>query len=214
MVFTYRQFEVEIHRQIKIEQISWPKPGEAMDEECLGCNRCYADLRRLPWREARRVYALEEEYIERIVNSLNFEREYELIEEEMCVGPGIYGLDIGVASTVIALSSANCIPFTSCNAGVFGGHHTEVYPVVGFYVRIEVIPILLECAEVEQVGLENTGFGSLVVYSDDIRKMRRFAHAISDRSGTIRSLFVNKKAISTVKSSDSNKRLKQITLDL
>ena len=214
MTFTYRQFEVKIQRRIRTEILSWPQPCEAMNEACLGGNRSYIDLRHLPWREARRVYELEGKYIERLVNSLDIEREYELIEEEMCIGPGIYGLDLGVASTVIALSCAKGIPCSSCNAGVFGGHHAEVYPVVGFYSRVEAIPILLECAEVAQVGLENSEYDTLVVYSDDIRKMRRFAHAITDRSGTFRSIHNNRKTFSTVDPSVSQQRVKQMTLDL
>lgn len=162
-----------------------------MDEEGLGGNRCYEDLRRLPWCEARRVYAFEGKCIERILNSTHAEKEYESIIAELANDLDTIGLDIGVASAVLALSSARCITFTSCNAGAFGGNHAEEYPVVAFYAKEQSIPLLLECAEEAETGLVNAELGSLVTYANDIRKMRRFANAIIERSSAFRNLRFN-----------------------
>ena len=194
MAFTHRHFDVQIERCVASGCLSWPKPGEAMSEGSLGGNRCYEDLRRLPWCEARRVYAFEDKCIERILNSTHAEKEYESIIAELANdldNIGLFGLDIGVASAVLALSSARCIPFTSCNAGAFGGHHAEEYPIVAFYAKMELIPLLLECVEEAGTGLVNTELGSLITYADDIRKMRRFANAIIERSSAFRNLRFN-----------------------
>ncbi len=48
---------------------------------------------------------------------------------------GLFGLDIGVASAVIALSAARCIPCSSCNGGAYGGSHQERHPVIAFYAE-------------------------------------------------------------------------------
>ena len=191
MAFTHRHFDVQIERHIDPERLSWPEPGAAMDDTGLGGNRCYEDLRRLPWCEARRVYAFEDKCIERILNSTHAEKEYESIIAELADDLdtiGLFGLDIGVASAVLALSSARCIPFTSCNAGAFGGNHAEECPMVAFYAKVPSIPLLLECAEEAETGLVNAELGSLVTYADDIRKMRGFAKAIIERSSAFRKL--------------------------
>ena len=191
MAFMHRHFDVQIERHIDSECLSWPKPGQAMDEEGLGGNRCYEDLRRLSWGEARRVYAFEDKCIERILNSMHPKKEYVSIKAKLNDDSntfGLFGLDIGVASAVLALSSARCIPFTSCNAGAFGGYHAEEYPVVAFYAKVPSIPLLLECAEEAGTGLVNSALGSLITYTDDIRKMRRFAKAIIERRGAFRNL--------------------------
>jgi hypothetical protein len=189
IIFTHTIFEVEIERNVITEHLGWPEPGAASTDSGLGLNRCYADLRRLPWSEAKRVYAREEELVARIAASDDPEEEYEIIEDELYEDPeGIYALDIGLASTVVALSAARCVPFSSCNAGAFGGSHHELYPVVAFYGRPEMLVLLLECAEVSGVGLCNENGGGLVVYAADIRHMRAFAHALIQRRAASRAL--------------------------
>ena len=102
------------------------------------------------------------------------------------------GLDIGVASTVAVLSAAGFIPCTSCNAGAFGGIHHETYPIVAFYAQPQYVPLLLQCAEESEVGLDNDQGWSpedlpIVVYTDDIRKMGAFSEALSKRFGVLQS---------------------------
>ena len=190
MAFIYPSFDVRVERNLNSEDLSWPAPGEAIDDRGLGGNRLYIDFRRLPWNEAHRVYAVEGNCIKRIVGAMHPEKEYEMIEREFEDGDsiGIFGLDIGVASTVIALSSARCVPCSSCNAGAFGGYHNEEYPLVVFYARTEMRILLLECAEAAGTGLENTEFGHVIVYADDIRMMRVFAEAIIERRSAFRQL--------------------------
>lgn len=85
------------------KKLSWPGRGEATDESGLGGNRDYIDLRSLSWSEAQRVYNLEGELIARIENG----EEPDEIEDELYEEPDhhLYGLDIGVASTVAAVSA-------------------------------------------------------------------------------------------------------------
>ena len=189
MEFAYPKFGVEIERCIIPPQLSWPEPGAAMDDTSLGCNRSYLDLRRLTWLEARRVYSIEGEHIARIEASPIPEQEYDHIEDELYDDPeGIYGLDIGIASTVVALSAARCIPFSSCNGGTFGGSHHELHPVVAFFSRPETFSLLSECAEKTNSGLSLGQMGNLIVYVNDIRNMRAFAWALISRRSFFRNL--------------------------
>ena len=68
----------------------------------------------LTWREVKRVYSVERNYIARIEASTDPEEEHTMFEDKLYEDPeGIYGLDIGVASTVVTLSTARCISFSS-----------------------------------------------------------------------------------------------------
>lgn len=215
MISEHKCFDVQIERNVDINSLSWPEPGEAMDEGYLGGNRSYIDLRYLSWKEALRVYELEEEYIKLILTSSDSDIEYEKIEEDEIHtdSVGIFGLDIGVASSVCALSAARCIPFSSCNAGAFGGFHKEIYPCVAFYARMETIDILLQCAETADTGLVlNEKYGCLVLYSDNIIKMRMFANSLIEHRSAFRKLKIHKK---DAKLRDSNSLFddKQMTFE-
>jgi len=188
-LFTYPKFDVEISQQARVSDLGWPEPGDAADDSGLGCNRAYMDLRRLSWTDAKKALADEARLIARIENAENPEDELSAIEEEYDESEiELYGLDIGVASTVVALSAARCVPFASCNGGVFGGRHHEVYPLVAFYARPATANLLLAIATEADIGLENNGYGSLVVFSDDIRKFPAFADAMIRRRKELNAL--------------------------
>lgn len=189
-MLNYKTFDVEIERRVTASHLSWPEPGSAGYDSGLGGNRQYMDLRRLTWTEARRVYGVEAKIIARLEASDDPEEELDQIEDELYEEDAdhLYGLDIGVASSVIALSAARCVPFASCNAGAFGGRHHEWHPLVAFYARPPAVPQLLECAEDAGAGLGNNDNGALTVYADDIRKIRAFALALMRKSADFRTL--------------------------
>ena len=124
-MFNYRKYDVEIVRRLVEERLSWPARREAADESNLGCNRAYMDLRRASWTEAKDAYDRENELIARLEASDDPEQEYYAIEDITYEDETLYSLDLGMASTVLALSAAGCVPFSSCNAAAFGGHHAE-----------------------------------------------------------------------------------------
>lgn len=175
-MFTYPTFDVDIVRSVDTRRLAWPELDEADDEHSLGGNRDYSDLRGLPWSEAQSILNYETQLISRIEGAEDPEREMDQIGDELYEEDiGLYGLDLGVASSVVGLSAAKCVPFASCNGGSFGGHHHERYPLVAFFAHSSAIGSLIACAEAAGVGLEGNESGSLVVYADDIRKMRQFA---------------------------------------
>jgi len=180
-VFRYPRFDVSIVRKIEAEQLGWPAAGAAGHDSGLGCNRMYDDLRRLSWAEAKRVFALEGSLIARMESGADIAEEWATIEDELSESDqGIYGLDLGVASTVVSLSAAKCVPFSSCNAGAFGERHQEIYPLVAFYALAQAVKLLSESAEEAAIGLEGNDY--LVAYADDIRKIREFAQSLIRRS--------------------------------
>ena len=120
----------------------------------------YYDLRYISWATARRVSEIEEQCIKRVEASpdLTGTGSFTVVEAtegywELEEIGAVAQLDVGVASTVAALSATGCIPFTSCSAGAFGGWHYEKHPLVVFYARPEAVLLLMKCAQNADVGL-------------------------------------------------------------
>jgi hypothetical protein len=178
-IFMFRKFAVEIERSVNTGSLAWPESDMCEDDCALGENRDYRDLRGASWDDATRVFALEESLLERLASADDLAATLDIISDELYEDPeGLWGLDIGVASTVIALSAARCIPCASCNGGCFGDGHHEGHPLVLFYAMPAWMPYLLEAAEEAKVGLINEDYGSILVYADDISRMILFASAL------------------------------------
>lgn len=178
-MFTHAHFDVTILRSVNARALRWPGHREVDDESNPAGNRQYVDLRGMSWDDAIAVFELEGQLIERIATAATPEREADTIEEELCESePNLFGLDIGVASTVAALAAAKCVPFSSCNAAAFGGIHAEAFPLVAFFARQRCVGTLMAAAMKAGVGLRNRDEGYLVVFADDIRRLRGFAAAI------------------------------------
>ncbi len=200
-MYEYPKFDVEIVREVSAHPLSWPEPRAAEDDCGLGGNRGYSDLRGLSWSEAKRVHRLEEELIARIERADDPEREYEAIEEEQYEDPAaLYGLDLGVASSRVALSAARCVPFSSCNGGAYGARHHECYPLVAFFARPQILGLLLECAVTSKIGLVAEETGELVAYAADVRQMRAFASALISRRADFRAIRTSKERMHGKKS--------------
>jgi hypothetical protein len=192
-MFIYMQFHVEIFRQIDVSALRWPERSEMASDSGLGCNRAYADLRGLSWSEAKTFFALEGELIARIEDAADIDAEWETIEGELAQDDlGLLGLDLGVASTVASLSAARCVPFSSCNAGAFGGDHHEAYPLVAFFARPQMAALILAAATASGVGLENGPDGCIVVYADDVRNLRRFAECLISKRSLFRAVRIGR----------------------
>lgn len=188
-MFNYQAFNVEIVRDVSSHPLRWPQAGEAGYGSGFGGNREYMDLRRLSWSEAIRVDRLEADFIARLESAADPKDEYYKMEEEWYEDPpDLYGLDLGVASTVVALSAARCLPFSSCNAGAFGGRYLEWYPLVAFCARPKSLDLLLECAMTSDIGLDIEESGYLVGYATDIRRVRAFGSAMLSRRADFRAI--------------------------
>lgn len=182
-MFEHIHFDISIERNVRAEWLRWPAAEQAADDSGLGGNRDYYDLRGMSWSEVTDVHMAERKLMERIEHAEDPDEEHELIEEELLQDPELMmGLDIGIASTVAALSAARCVPFASCNGGAFGQSHHESHPLVAFCARPQHLPLLMEAAGRAGVGLESDEAGQLIVYAADIRCMTIFAAALLDAS--------------------------------
>lgn len=167
--------KVDKVREIKIDELWWPDKRQAA--RGLAGNKEYRDFRGFAWEDADRILTFEEDLVNRIENSGDPDGTYqEALDELYEDDEGLLGIDIGVAGVVLSLSVAGCIPFTSCNGGVYGDHHREHYLLVGFYAHPRVVPILLKAAIEADIGL--TGKGEVFAYSDTVRSMLTFARSL------------------------------------
>jgi hypothetical protein len=153
----------------------WPEPEQLEDDYGLGGNRDFQFLGHPLWSDCLDIMKAEEALVEELRAAVDAseildddEREIELAE---------LGFDPGVSGVVNCLAAAGCIPFTSCNGGVFGGDHHESHPLVCFYCRDVHAPLLVAAAERSNVGLEGQG-GYVVAYTGNVLDFLRFAREI------------------------------------
>ncbi len=190
-MFTPAVIDVGIERSAHAGDLRWPTGSEAEDDSGLGCNRQYADFRSMTWRDFEEARREEQDLLTRLLSTDEPENELSEIENEAEEADEPYplmGLDVGVASTVVALSAARCTPVSSCNGGVFGRRHHESYPLVLFCARPVQVPLLLAAAVRADVGLINADSGFLLVYTGDIAKMTAFADELSSARREFREL--------------------------
>lgn len=170
---TTRPFSPNELPPLSLSHLVWFEGDEAGAGTGLGCNLDYEDLRGLSLEEVRRVVALESEQVATL-----------LADGSGCDGCDdgchrchleIEGLELGVVSAVAALSAIGCIPYTSCNGGVFGGEHTADLLIVGFYLRPPHVETVRDAARRAGVGLTNDRDGGVYVVTDDPRAMICFA---------------------------------------
>lgn len=167
------------------------------DADALGGNRSYRDLRYLDWHAVGFYLSLEDvllaliedakrkpetladddgendDIAERVVD--------EFLEDKDPSEMDLVGfLDFGIYSCVSALSACSCVPVSSCNGGVFGGHHNSAHPVVAFHARATRCTLLNAAAEEAEVDLWHHDDEVAVVGSEDVDGLRRFARALLD----------------------------------
>lgn len=193
------KFAVEIVRDLNPEELGWYSPDDNASES-LGINRRYEDLRAFQWDDVENALEIERDVIAQI-EAMTFSDEEDKTPESAAIeilenqegaqdmwgmwGGPLYGMDLGVASAVIALSAARCVPFSSCNAGAFGGGHSEAYPCAAFYVRPQLAPVLLACAEKAGVGLTLGWDKTALLFADSVDGMMAFAQACLDAQDEI-----------------------------
>jgi hypothetical protein len=175
-----RTFDVEIRRELDVSALDAlsDAEAEAADEEAyLGGNCLYQDLRGWSWPEVGQALDYETALVERITNAPNpaaaearFEDERDLEDDSI---EGLYGLDVGVAAAVFALSALGTVPFISCNAGSFGRSHQAAHPYVAFYLSKADPTVLLALAEDADVGLVSQE-GVVRLYARSVMDLRRF----------------------------------------
>ena len=157
-----------------------------------GGNRLYADLRgTFDWNDARRTLR-EDRVIARHLRSLT--SYWAMREEASCVlaeragiDPETYWLDqfeaspfshldVGVASSVVALVALGAAPIISCNGGIFDDAHFHPHPLVAFFAPTEAGDMILDAARTAKLHIEQNEFTkSPMIASLRIEPFFRFA---------------------------------------
>ena len=132
--------DVEIERNVDTSRMRWPMREILTGQDGEGVNRLFCDLAGMPWAIVERLLEYEEPKLSAVESR---EAETGDVFEHRDVDPW-FGLDLGVASAVGALSAANCFPVWSCNGEP---KHTESLPMILFRARVTRVPDLLEVAE-------------------------------------------------------------------
>lgn len=177
------RWEVDRRIEVDLSLLHWPSEREFRKwRDGHHANRDFVDVRGAQWSEVRELLDAERrlvaeasltcshsgvfmEKLESLAEKSNFRDEF--LE--------IPSFDVGIISTVWAISAAGCAPFTSC-----AGHRDP--PHVDFYAKAGLIPILKEAAEMAETGLVNNSEGRLEVFAESIPRMLRFAESLMELS--------------------------------
>jgi|GEM_PF-2969690 len=172
-----------IYRSVDISLLQWPSHISDEEEDdnernvTMGwINRDYIDLGEISWGDVKEAVDYENELISQIdIN--NRQINYNDVIDYDDTG-ALFGLDLGVASSVLALLAAGCITISSCNGS---SGHTENYPVVIFRSRPNWVYFLLEVAEKTECGLDNAEAGTIVLFANDVHSIIQFAQELVSR---------------------------------
>jgi hypothetical protein len=155
----------------------WPDPSELEDDSGLGGNRGFFYMGQPRWSDCLDVITSECELVAELQKAKDTDAVLDDDNRDVEFAEILGGLDPGVSSAVNCLAAAGCIPFASCNGGVFGGSHHEVHPLICFYCKDHHVPPLVRAAERSGIGLE-TQENYVVAYTGDVRRLLQFAREV------------------------------------
>ena len=169
-----RIYTMPIKRELDVDLLAVISDEEADngEENGLQCNRQYQDLRGISWDQVEYALEREDALFQRFASAADLDEEAELYAEEreeaILPEEDLWGLDVGVIGATLALSALGAVPFSSCNAGGFGGHHVAVFPHIAFFLPRTVAAQVMAIAEEADVGLDlvNGGIARLCGRTD------------------------------------------------
>jgi hypothetical protein len=179
-VVAAKVYEVSEPSVVRVQALRWPSNDQAANGTKWVVNHMYRDLRSFSWHVAGEMLAAEAEAMTALSGMTDEGDRARFIGAPRLIS-SLRQLDLGVAGTVAALSAARCVPIMSCNAGAFGGRHSEVAPVIGFYARGAAAPLLVAIAAEAGVLLRNHRYGDLAVEATTIDHMHAFGRSLFER---------------------------------
>lgn len=180
--------DISVERSVDPSLIRWPMKDILSGQEGENVNRLFFNLAGMPWPTVEKVIQYEEQSLARIESGGEEEEEDESEDEDWDEWEDpkhLFGLDLGVASAVAALSAANCFPVSSCTGE--SGHNAPP-PTVLFRSRVARVPDVIEAAEEADCGLINN-YDSLELYAAHVRNLVEFARALLKRRRHLRPLY-------------------------
>lgn len=189
MPFNPKPTPPPIHRTAAISDLAVLSEKEASNAEVEGClagNQHYSDFRGMTFADLEATMVREDglvDTLEAVGDTAELEERF-VQERGTAFEPvdDLWGLDVGVAGAVIALSALGATPVSSCNGGNYGTLHQSHYPYVAFYLADADLAVLLRMAEVEDLGLVSSD-GLAHLYGS-VAALRRFARRALAKSST------------------------------
>jgi len=175
-----RIYTMPIKRELDVDLLAVISDEEADngEENGLQCNRQYQDLRGISWDQVEYALEREDALFRRFASAADLDEEAELYAEEreeaILPEEDLWGLDVGVIGATLALSALGAVPFSSCNAGGFGGHHIAAFPHVAFFLPRTVAVQVMAIAEEADVGLDLVNGGIARLYGRTDYDLHRF----------------------------------------
>lgn len=178
-------YEADLNRVIDVDRLAWPTTTEIADAGESGYfvgNCAYQDLVGLSAQYLSTVLEVERSIVERFMAADDIEAAAEAFDDERFEANSpeeeLFGLDVGVASAVVAVSALGGIPVASCNAGEFGGLHQAQEPYVAAFLPADQGPKFERLAVAAAVGVVVGEDGLLRVYGRSALDLMRFAEIV------------------------------------
>ena len=163
----------------RLAALSDTEADEGEESGFLAGNQMYQDLRSLSWADLAATIELEADLMARLQAADDLDAAVETLDDERLdvnePADGLWGLDIGVASAVVAFSVLGGTPVSSCTAGGFGGTHAAEHPYVAGYLPTAAAGALLEAAAAADVGVATADDGLVQVFGRTDFDLLRFA---------------------------------------
>lgn len=186
-----RTYPVAIVRELDVDALAVLSDEEADsgEDDGLQGNQQYRDMRGITWDQVADALEREAALIQRFAAAADLDAEAERYEEErdeaFLPEEDLWGLDIGVIGATLALSALGATPFSSCNAGGFGGRHVALFPHVAFFLPREAAGEVMAIADEADVGLDVVEGGIARLYGRkdlDLHRLRPRFDGIWKRS--------------------------------
>ncbi|MGA0534290.1 MULTISPECIES: hypothetical protein [Hansschlegelia] len=175
-------YEADLLQVIDVRRLAWPTKTEIEDADESGYfvgNCAYQDLVGLSAQHLSTVLKIERAIVERFMAADDINAAAEAFDDERLEADSpedeLFGLDVGVASAVVAVSALGGIPVASCNAGGFGGLHQAQQPYVAAFLPVDHGPKFERLAVAAAVGVVVGDDGLVRVYGRSDLDLMRFA---------------------------------------
>lgn len=175
-------FDLEMPVRADAARLRWPHRVEVSGEDAAPAgNQHFQDLGGADWDDVARFLSLEDRLVARISQAVDPAAEEALVQAELDGladlddQTPLLGLDIGVASAVLALSAHGAIPVASCNGGAFGARHAGCNPYVATFIRPRRFLLVQDWAATANLVVTVNDDGVALLHARRIEDLMTFA---------------------------------------
>jgi hypothetical protein len=168
-------------RTVDVTRLGWISGKRALARRNFPANFEYVDLRGFGAAELDRALREEREAYAKLEAAAFSQEAIDYVDAAQLASSLLPQIDFGVAAAVVAVSALGCVPVTSCRGPTLGTRrHSLPAPLVVFYARRTHVPTLIEAVSEADCQIVNNA-AKIEIYADDVRKIHRFAAALSLR---------------------------------